>query len=330
MSLSVGSINRSFSYASTNKYTSNNKPQNNTMNSQPQNAINFGEKRRSGMKALVPIAFALPISGALAGCYAEAEAWAYAEAKDSAKNCCHCHCYPLPKDTVWMHDSVPYVVVERDTVNDTIIKRDTLWQHDSIPVIINHYDTAYIKDKYESPVIDTLNKIIDDLGGDPERKYIPLRVSFIDEMDTKYRRFLFDGRSSSRDQVVYDSKKSPWSDDEATFIIDTPLDEKEKYILSLTGDGKLFAMKMVPKLGVTNPQGLDDYMMAPTNYVFDRDQAAKLIKKFNVARDQVGREYAGSLAKDAKPKSIMITNPYDAKWRCTNVDVITADAPDEE
>ena len=308
MSLSVGAINKGFHTAQVNSLKSNNNANNNSVNNN-QEAISFGEKKHNGMKYLLIGGMAFPVATTtLTSCdkdwFNHAEAWAVAIAPE-VKDSCKCH---------------PYII------ND----KDTIWLHDTIPQIVNVHDTIEVKEKYHSPVIDTLNVLINDLGGDPNRGYIPLRVSFIDEMDTKYRRFKFDGKSSAVDQVFYDATKSPWDDSQFQFVIDTPLDEKEKYMLSLTDDGKLYAMKMIPKLGVTNPKTLDDYMMAPESYVFERDAANKLIRKFNVARDQVGREYAGTMAKDAKPKSIMITNPYDANWRWTNIDIKAADAPDEE
>lgn len=304
MSLSVGAINKGFHTAQVNSLKSNNNENNSVKNSQE--AVSFGQKKHNAMKYILIGGMAFPVATTtLTSCdkdwlnHAEAYAYAYAEGNDS----CKCH---------------PYVI------ND----KDTLWLHDSIPQIVTVHDTVEVKDKYHSPVIDTLNVIIDDLGGDPDRKYIPLRVSFIDEMDTKYRRFKFDGRSSAVDKVFYDATKSPWDDSQFKFIVDSPLDEKEKYMLSLTDDGKLYAMKFIPKAGVINPKGMDDYMFASESFVFDRDRANKLIRKFNVARDQAGREYAGTMEKDAKPHAIMITNPYDAKWRWTNIDIKSADAPD--
>ena len=274
---------------------------NNVSNSQMRNAA-------KALVALLIGSAAVGSTGALTGC-AKAEAWA--EADDSLlkaildrKDSCCCCC-----PTQVIHD------------------KDTLWLYDSIPQIIEHHDTIRIKPDFKSPVIDTLNMILHDLGNDTTGGYIPLRVSFVDEMDTKYKDHVFDGQSSAPNNVFYDAKHSPWSDEECKFIIGTPLDEPVKYMLNLTGDGKLYVTKMIPKNGVTNPKGLDDYMYAFDSYVFDRDQAEKLVRKFNVAREQVGREYAGTLEKTALPKTIMLTNPYGTEWRWTNLNVVRGDAP---
>lgn len=316
MSMSVGKISN-VHFTGTKKANKNNtgiekyesKPVQNIYDESYNNVSN--NQMRNAAKALVALLIgsaAVGSTGALTGC-AKAEAWA--EADDSLlkaildrKDSCCCCC-----PTQVIHD------------------KDTLWLHDSIPQIIEHHDTIRIKPDFKSPVIDTLNMILHDLGNDTTGGYIPLKVSFVDEMDTKYKDHIFDGQSSAPNNVFYDAKHSPWSDEECKFIIGTPLDEPVKYMLNLTGDGKLYVTKMIPKNGVTNPKGLDDYMYAFDSYVFDRDQAEKLVRKFNVAREQVGREYAGTLEKTALPKTIMLTNPYGTEWRWTNFNVVRGDAP---
>ena len=288
-------------YESKSIQNSYNENYNNVSNNQMRNAA-------KALFGLYMLGVAAGATSAFSSC-AKAEAWA--EADDSLlkaildrKDSCCCCC-----PTQVIHD------------------KDTLWLHDSIPQIIEHHDTIRIKPDFKSPVIDTLNMILHDLGNDTTGGYIPLKVSFVDEMDTKYKDHIFDGQSSAPNNVFYDAKHSPWSDEECKFIIGTPLDEPVKYMLNLTGDGKLYVTKMIPKNGVTNPKGLDDYMYAFDSYVFDRDQAEKLVRKFNVAREQVGREYAGTLEKTALPKTIMLTNPYGTEWRWTNFNVVRGDAP---
>ena len=151
MSLSVSAINKGFHTAQVNSLKSNNNLNNSINNSQE--AVSFGQSKKNNLAAYIligGIAFPAMVACSPEDLFAHAEAYAYAEAKDS------CKCHPV-------------------IVNG----KDTLWLHDTIPQIVNHHDTIYIKDKYTSPVIDTLNNIIDDLGGDPDRGYIPLRISFI-------------------------------------------------------------------------------------------------------------------------------------------------------
>ena len=201
-------------------------------------------------------------------------------------------------------------------IPDTVLKHDTIY----IPG-----DSVYIKDNYGSPVIDTLNAILDDVDIDRGKGYVPLRISFIDEQNSKFRKNVFDGKASGIDQVIYKATNTPWDEDMGRYIVGTPADEHEMYMLSLTEDGKLSVMKLIPKNGATNFDKIDNFMMAPTSFVFDRDRAAKLVRKFDVARDQVGRQYAGTYEKGDLPKSIMITNPYDTKWRYTDVNVVSGD-----
>ena len=78
-----------------------------------------------------------------------------------------------------------------------------------------------------------------------------LKLSFIDEMDTGYKKYLFDGEMSSPNLVVYKGTVSPFDDNSGQFIIGTPADKREIYQASLTGDGKLYLQKWVAKEYVT-------------------------------------------------------------------------------
>ena len=89
------------------------------------------------------------------------EAWAYSKS---------CNCHPINwNDTVYI--PVPG-------------KNDTITQ------IIEHHDTVWVKPDFKSPVIDTINVILNDLDIDKGNGYIPLKVSFIDEMDTGFKKYL--------------------------------------------------------------------------------------------------------------------------------------------
>ena len=318
MSISVGAVNNVSFTGNKNKKNAkyNNYPvrQNSELARREDYSRNVSNNQmRNATKAILAMMIACPTLGTMSGC-SEAESWSesYAQLNDSLLNellkrkdsCCCC-----PKQVI--HDT------------DTLyLPGDTQY--------VDRTDTFYIKEKFKSPVIDTLNAILHDLGNDTTGGYIPLRISFIDEMDTKYKDNLFDGQASAPENIVYNGKHYPWSDAESMFLIEPQYAEKTKYMLNLTGDGKLFVMKMIPKNGVKNPQGMDDYMYANTSMVLDRDQAAKLIRKFNVARDQVGREYDGTIGKTTLPKTIMVTNPYGTEWRWTNVNVLRGDSPEFE
>ena len=296
MSLSVGAIKN---YSET---TNIQAPSKRAVSAPQQNdsAVSFGNGMKKARNYVLATVMGVPVvCGALSSCdkdgwLASAKAEATVTAKDSCC-CCNNHGYYIP---------------------DTIIKHDSIF----LPG-----DSVYIKDNYASPVIDTLNAILDEVGVDRGKGYVPLRISFVDEQESKLRKNIFDGKSSGIDQVFYKGTKTPWDDDMGRYVVGTPNDEHEMYLLSLTEDGKLSVMKMVPKLGATNFDKIDNFMLAPTGYVFDRDRAAQLVRRFDVARDQVGREYAASYEKGDLPKSIMITNPYDTKWRYTDINVVSGD-----
>lgn len=293
MSLSVSAIRSNYSNMN---YIKNHARQNkqNVVNN---NTPSFTGNGKNGLRSAAIGAIALiAVPPMVTSCEAEAEAFAYAK-----NECCHHHLYNKP---------------------------DTIYINDTITQIINNTDTIRIKDDFKSPVIDSINSILDDLDIDHSGGYIPLKVSFIDEMDTKYKKYLFDGEASAPDQVVYRGKKSPFSDATGQFIIGTPLDESENYLVSLTADGKLYFMKMIPKPGVTDPKGMDDFMMAPQSFILDRQGASKLIRKLGVYNNQSGREDLGTVEKGEIPKSLKHTNPYGTSWRYTNFDVVSADAPE--
>ena len=137
-----------------------------------------------------------------------------------------------------------------------------------------------------------------------------------------------DEESQPGGTVIYNGTKSPFDDDQGQFIIGTPLDEREKVLASLTSDGKLYLMKMIPKNGVSNPKGLEDFMVAPQSIILDRQYAKKLINRLGVYSDKGGRENLGTMEQGEIPKSVKITNPYGTTWRYTNLDVLSKD-PEE-
>ena len=227
------------------------------------------------------------------------EAWAYAEAN------CNCH-HINGRDTL-------YFPVYRDGKTDTITQ------------VVEVHDTVTIKPDFKSPVIDTINVILNDLDIDKGNGYIPLKLSFIDEMDTGYKKYLFDGEMSSPGLIIYKGTVSPFDDNSGQFIIGTPQDKNEIYQASLTRDGKLYLQKMVARDGINDPKTLSDYRSTNQALVLSREQGSKLIRRFAEYADKSGREDLGTMEKGELPKTIKITNPYGTTWRYTNVDVVSGD-----
>ncbi len=261
-------------------------------------------KMTNATKGLVVGLMMLPAAGgvitSLPSCNAKAEAYAYAES-----DCC---C---------------------DTCGDPNIvhHKDTIWMHDTIPVVIENHDTIYLKENFESPVIDTLKNILGDLGIDLGDGYVPVTMSYVDELDTKYDRNIFDGKTSSKDLVVYDRKEYPWDDVMGSFVTDDYLADKAKLLLSLTNDGELYISKWVPKQGALNPTSLSDYRPVDLAYKLTRNNAQQVIEKLRENGNSGTFNWAGTIEKGALPKSIQHTNEYGTSWRWTNYDVQSADVP---
>lgn len=257
-------------------------------------------KMGNATKGLIVGLMMLPGVAALnTGC--NKEAYAYAEAHAES----HCDCCD------------PHIIHGNDTV----------WVHDTIPVIIPQHDTVYIKENYESPVIDTLKAIMHDLDIDLGDGYVPVSVSFIDEMDTRYRKQLFDGHSSSKDVVFYDAKRYPWDDIQGQFVIDDNLAEREKYMLSLTNNGELYISRLVPKSNVDVPQALSDYRLADKAYKLTRSNAHDVINKLVENNGSGVFIDDGTIGRGDMPQSLMLTNPYNTNWRWTNFNVQSMDVP---
>ena len=257
-------------------------------------------KKGSPTKVLMLlIGLAPAVAAGLQSC--DKDAYAYAEAHATAIcDCCH-----------------PHIIHGGDTV----------YVHDSIPVYIPQHDTVYIKENYESPVIDTLKAILHDYDIDLGDGYVPVSVSFVDEMDTRYRKQLFDGQSSSRDVVFYDAKRYPWDDIQGQFVIDDNLADREKYMLSLTNNGELYISRLVPKAGVYSPQSLSDYRLTDKAYKLTRSNLPYVMNKL-VENNQDGVFVPdGTIEKGDMPQSLMLTNPYGTNWRWTNFNVQSMDVP---
>ena len=254
----------------------------------------------NGAKGLMAALLLIP-GGSLLYTACNKDAYAYAEAHATAIcDCCH-----------------PHIIHGGDTV----------YVHDTIPVYIPQHDTVYIKENYESPVIDTLKAILHDYDIDLGDGYVPVSVSFVDEMDTKYRKQLFDGQSSSRDVVFYDAKRYPWDDIQGQFVIDDNMADREKYMLSLTNNGELYISRLVPKTGIYNPQSLSDYRLTDKAYKLTRTNLPYVMNKL-VENNQDGVFVPdGTMEKGDMPQSIMLTNPYNTNWRWTNFNVQSMDVP---
>ncbi len=266
----------------------------------------FGESERksNGLRnAAAGTVMAIVVPAALTSCdkdgfFNKSESYAFAKAVDSTK----CGCAVRP-DTVYI------------PVNGG---KDTITQ------IINNHDTVYLKKDFKSPVIDTINSILTTLGDDTSRGYIPIKISYIDEMDTKFKNNVIDGQSSSPNLIIYKGTASPFDDEQGRFVIGTSRDKHDLWQVSLTRDGRLYMMQMVPRDGIENPESLSDYVYSNRVLTLNHDQANKLIELI----DGSGNVVETIRPKEGEKNTLEVTNPENTTWNWTNVNTQRADTPD--
>ena len=196
----------------------------------------------------------------------------------------------------------------------SVVPGDTIYWHDTIPVP-GSTDTVYITPDYESPVIDTTNSILNNLGITPGDG-VPVKFTYIDELNTKHVKMLFNNKSSSENVVVYDVYNHAWDDYNGTFIMDDNLAEKAKVRLTLASDGGLYAQYLVPK--VSNPQSMADYKPINVAYKLMNADAGNVMvwREDNQSGDFV---HDGVVEKGATQNSIQITNGFNTSWRWTDI-----------
>lgn len=260
----------------------------NPVDSQPLQKSGMSSGAKGLALAMMMIPAAATVVPNLTSCNANAEAYSYCEG-------CGCDTCGEPQ----------------------IIHGDTIHWHDTIPVP-GSTDTIYIKPNYESPVIDTLNSILNNLGIVPGED-VPVLIKYIDELDTKYNKHLFNGQASSKDIVVYNTKKYGWDDYTGAFNMDEMLADKSMVMLTLAKDGNLYAQKWVAKPGVSNPQAISDYRPTDVAYKLANADAGNVIKW--IEHNQDGNfVYDGVIEKGAIPNSVQLTNGYNTTWRWTNIE----------
>lgn len=305
-------------------YSQVNYSRNNLKSNEAKAQPSFGQKNNNGLlnaaKYVIIGGVAFPVATSLMSCednwFANAKSFSYSESKsDTTKNDCGC-CKPI-------------IIQGKDTLYIPVYKNDTIV--DTITQIINTTDTVYVEKENENnyEILDSINSILDDLGVERNGKY-PLKISYVDEMDTRYKQHVLDQRTASDNQAVYNSTSSPWSDEEGQFIIGSNYDKKSLYLCSFTDDKKVMVMKFNAKPGINNPKSLADYQFASEAYVFDKDYLNKTVLKYNLDNNSNKRTYDWTMKKGPLPNSVEITNPYDTNWRLTNIKVTGGDLPSEK
>lgn len=316
MPVNVSAINNSLSNVSFgqkhNKKSGPNVTEFNRENTYNKTPISNDAMTRATKNMLIGLMMLPTVSAGLQSC--DKEAFAYSESKSEAiakDSCCHnCngHHFPIPG-------------------------RDTITIHDTITNIITNYDTIYIKNNFDSPVIDSLRHFfeINDIPlGD---KRIPLKITWVDELSTDNRpqmfeKMLFNGHESSRNELVYDNKSYPWSDEEGTFMLDSIYADPSKIKYSLTSEGRLLMMRYVPRNSSANLNDADSWVFSNAA-IYDLNEAPNTVVRYK-RNDDNSITYIGTFRPGDKDKSsIFVKNAYDTDWRYSNVKVVCGDAPDD-
>lgn len=311
MPLNVNAINSSLSSVSFGQKRKNKAPNEDKLNQEVSyNQIpvsnNAMTKATKGM--IVGLLMLPTASAGLQSCDSEAWAEAYAEAKDTCCHNCNGHDYPISG-------------------------RDTVTVHDTITDIITNLDTVYIKNNFDSPVIDSLRHFFEENDIPLGDKRLPVKITWVDELSTDNRpqmfeKQLFNGYESSRYELVYDKTSSPWSDEEGTFLIDPKYAEPSKIKYSLTSDGRLLMMRYVPRNSSANLKDADSWMFSNAA-VYDLNKEPSCVVRYK-RNDDNSETYVGTFRPGDQPKnSILVKNAYDTDWRYSNVKVVCEDAPDD-
>ena len=301
--MQVNAIQSNFGF--TGKYQRNNrdiedaKIIRNDYNNPSNNSISNRAMRNAAKAAVVGL-FIIPVaSPMLTSCDTEAysEAWANATAKDS---CC----------------------------GKPIGGNDTITIHDTITQIIHDHDTIYIKKKFDSPVIDALRDFFEANDIDLGDGRIPLSITWVDENNKISRpKQLFDGKSSSYNELSYDVQRTPWDNETGSFIIGKG-DTYENIRYSLTSDGKLMMARFVPRDPYKKPQARGEWVYS-NSAVYDINKDKNVVDRYKI-NDDGSDEFAGTFTPGDREGYIRVTNPYGTEWNYTNVKVITGDAPEDD
>ncbi len=293
--MQVSAIQSSLGFTARSSKSRNNE---NTRNVENNQANHSSKGMRSLAKGTVVGLMLLPMAGPMmTSCDSEALSIAEANATAKVEGTHQCH-----------HD------------RDTVTVRDTITQ------IIENRDTIFIKDKFDSPVIDAVRDFFEANDIDLGDGRIPLRVTYVDEQGVPaYYKQVFDGKSSSYNELSYDIDRTPWDDEAGSFVIGTGT-SYENIRYSLTGDGKLLMMRYVPRNGVTKPTERGDWQYS-NSAVYDINKGGKVVNRTK-RNDDGTNEWRGTFTPGYLPSSITVTNPYDTEWSYTNVKLLTGDAED--
>ncbi len=224
---------------------------------------------------------------------------------------------PLPVDTV--NKYIP-IVLGSDTVKVPVIipgKDSIIWKDSLI------HDTILMASEYNSPVAPIIKKFYEVLNINPGSGRIPVKMVWTDEKDGSYNKSVFDGRSSSINQMTFNITKTPF-DENAGGVI---LGKNEQYYrlkFSKINDNALSLIFEKPRIEGKPEDGRDDQWRPVEYYIYDiySDQ----VKRYELNDDNSTGDRGEFLPGDI-PSSIILQNIYGDKYRYSSLSVQSTDSP---
>ena len=116
------------------------------------------------------------------------------------------------KDTIIYRDSIIHDTIPQIIYRDSII-------HDTIDRVITKVDTLFMKEEYDSPVAPIIKKFYKTLNIDPGDGRIPVKMVWTDEKDGSFNKSVFDGKSSSVNQMTFNITKTPFDEDQGGVVL---------------------------------------------------------------------------------------------------------------
>ena len=223
-------------------------------------------------------------------------------------------------DTIYHTDTikVPIIIPGKDS----IIYRDSIIR-DTINQIITKRDTIWMKEEYASPVAPIIKKFYNVLNINPGNGKIPVKMVWTDEKDGSFNKSIFDGRSSSINQMTFNITKTPF-DENAGGVVLGQNEEFYRLKFSKVNDNSLSLIFEKPRIEGKPEDGRDDQWRPVEYYIYDIGSGE--VQRYTL-KDDNSLEDRGQFLPGDMPSSIILRNPYGNQYRYSSLSVKSTDAP---
>lgn len=297
----------------------NNKPNNNQPN------VQFEGKKDSSQQDKTLLNAARMTTGALAASLILGAGGGLASCDKFDEE--HNYTIKVPVDTV-----EKYIPIIMDPDTTYIIKHDTIQlpgkdsiiiKHDTIDRIITKIDTLFMKEEYDSPVAPVIKKFYETLNINPGNGRIPVKMIWTDEKDGSLNKSIFDGKSSSVNQMTFNITKTPFDENQGGVVIGKN-EQFYRLKFSKVNDRSLALTFEKPRINGKPEEGRDDQWKATDYFIYDIKTDD--VKRYTL-KDDNSLEDRGEFMKGDMPSSIILNNPYGSKYRYSSLSVKSTDAP---